>query len=84
MAWLRVNAQGEGIPFAHSRRPSLVGSDGYSPTPLSCGYGEQQAAHGNTLALPLATLAFYAKNIPSNRAKLQNRVIKAMGGMRWL
>ena len=33
-------------PFAHSRRPSLVGSEGYSPTPLSCGYGEQQAAHG--------------------------------------
>jgi len=39
----------EGIPFAHSRRQSLVGSEGYSPTTLSCGYGEQQASPGDTL-----------------------------------
>jgi len=52
---LRVDGEIEGIPFAHSRRPSLVGSEGYSPTPLSCGFGEQQAAHGDTLDPPSGT-----------------------------
>ena len=51
----------EGIPFAHSRPPSLAGSEGYSPTPLSCGYGEQQAAHGDTLKQPSGDLAGIAK-----------------------
>ena len=40
------DGQPEGIPVAHSRRPSLVGSEGNSPTPQSCGFGKQQAALG--------------------------------------
>ena len=49
---LAVDGLGWDFPVAHSRRPSLVGSEGYSPTPLSCGFGEQQAALGITLNGP--------------------------------
>ena len=35
-----------GTPFAHSRRPSLVGSEGFTPIPLSCGIGVKQSAMG--------------------------------------
>ena len=31
---------------ADARRPSLVSSEGYPPTPQSCSYGGQQAATG--------------------------------------
>ena len=55
------DGQPEGIPVAHSRRPSLVGSEGYSPTPLSCGFGEQQAAHGNTLDEPCGNFVIYTE-----------------------
>jgi len=46
---LRVDGLVEGFPFAHSRPTSCWAPRAYSPTPLSCGYGEQQAAHGETL-----------------------------------
>ena len=38
-----------GYPLRSFSPDILSGSEGYSPTPLSCGYGEQQAAPGNTL-----------------------------------
>ena len=78
----------EGIPFAHSRRPSLVGSEGYFPTPLSCGYGEQQAATGNTLRQPCGTIAFLATrrrpvlervkgtDISENKFSMQEEVVE--------
>ena len=39
----------------------LSGSEGYSPTPLSCGFGEQQSAHGDTLNQPFGPLVVYDK-----------------------
>ena len=69
---LRVGGQPEGIPFAHaaeslgfalfeSRRPSLVGSEGYLAISLSCEITRQQSAHEDTLGQPSGPLVFYAR-----------------------
>ena len=55
---LAANGQDRG----HIRRPFsehiLCSSEGYSPTPLSCGYGEQQSALDMPPILPSVVVKF--------------------------
>ena len=71
--FLRVDGLSEGCPYAHaaeslgfalfeSRRPSLVGSEGYLAISLSCEITRPQSAHGDTLDQPCGTLVLGAGN----------------------